>query len=335
MLQPLSPREALEIHLSKLSEEYTESTVSSHKSRLQFFIEFCDDQDIDDLNDLTGRDILQFRTWRSGHGIAKSTLKSALDTLRVYLKNAARADGVHQKLPAQMDPPTLSSDEISRDDIVDAEQAEEILEYLRTYEYASFEHVCTELIFHTAIRRGAAHAIDIGDYHQKEQYIDLVHRPETDTPLKNDGDGERPVALSDLVCKVLDDWIAENRPDVKDDYGRRPLLTTTHGRAHPNTIQTATYAVTRPCIIGQRCPHNKNPEACDWAINKNEAHHCPSTVATHALRRGALTHWLTEDWPIEQVSDRADVSPKVLKKHYDQRTKLGKMEQRRDRLSDI
>lgn len=332
-LEPLSPEDCLEIHLKRIGEDHTESTVTSHKSRLQFFIDFCEEEDIKNLNNLTGRDILRYRSWRS-EDIAKTTLKTALDTLRVYLRTAVRANAVDPRLPETMDPPTLSEDESSREQMVSQERAEEILSYLRKYDYASFDHCLMELLWHTGMRRGAAHGLDLEDLHLDEQYVEIHHRQEQGTPLKNESKGERPVAISDKVCTVIDDWIDQHRPDVTDDHGRKPLLTTTQGRAHCNTLQTAIYAVTRPCMWAD-CPHDKDPDTCSWAINRNKAHHCPSTVATHALRRGALTHWLSNDWPVEQVSDRADVSAKVLERHYDARSELSKMEQRRDRLDSI
>lgn len=340
-LQPLSPEEALELHLNMMEENYTKSTVWSHNSRLQFFINWCEMEGLDNLNDLSGRDILRYRTWRrqqNGKGdgpISEATLKTALDTLRVYLKTAAKADAVHPKLPEQIDPPSLSDRKASRDVMLDADRAQRLIDYLRKYEYASAIHLTTELLWHTGMRRGAIRSIDVDDYHPDEQYIQLTHRPDTDTPLKNKRDGERPVALSTDMCTVIDDWIAKNRRDVTDEYGREPLLTTVHGRPHKMTIQKYVYAATRPCFIGSDCPHDRNPSDCEAAMYKQDASKCPSSVSTHALRRGALTHWLSQDWQVEHVSGRADVSPTVLEKHYDQRTELEKMEQRRQSLDKI
>jgi hypothetical protein len=39
-----------------------------------------------------------------------------------------------------------------------------------------------------------------------------------------DVDGERPVALSERVVDVIEDYRRVNRPDVSDDQGRRPLI---------------------------------------------------------------------------------------------------------------
>ncbi len=153
------------------------------------------------LNNLSGRDILRYRTWRRKQNgkrdepLSDATLKTALDTLRVYLRTGVRADGVHPQLPEQIDPPSLSQEEASRDIMLDAERAQRIITYLRKYEYASRVHTCVELIWHSGMRRGAAHSLDIDDYHPDDRYLELKHHPDKGTKLKNGKDGERPVAL--------------------------------------------------------------------------------------------------------------------------------------------
>lgn len=44
---------------------------------------------------------------------------------------------------------------------------------------------------------------------------------------------------------------------------------------------------------------------------------------------------LNSDMPDRVVSDRANVSPKVIEQHYDRRIEREKMEQRRDFLDDL
>ena len=133
---------------------------------------------------------------------------------------------------------------------------------------------------------------------------------------------------------MLDDWLRERRPDVTDDHGRKPLLATSHGRIAPGTIAKYIYEVTRPCWIGNECPHDRDPDDCE-ATTVDKSSECPSSVSPHAIRRGSITHHLNSDVPETAVGDRANVSPEVLEKHYDQRSKKEKMEQRREYLDDI
>lgn len=67
---------------------------------------------------------------------------------------------------------------------------------------------------------------------------------------------------------------------------------------------------------------------CKWSA-------CPSSLSPHPFRRGSITRHLNEDVPETAVGDRANVSQDILDKHYDQRTKREKMEQRRKYLDNI
>lgn len=62
---------------------------------------------------------------------------------------------------------------------------------------------------------------------------------------------------------------------------------------------------------------------------------CDEAVSPHAIRRGSITHFLSQDVPVEIVGDRMDVSRDVLDKHYDKRSEEVKLEQRRGYLDKI
>jgi integrase len=265
--------------------------------------------------------------------LAPATEKTQMDTLRVFVEWLESIDGVTENLHTKVLSPTLSGGDNVREVMLDEERAERVLEYLRTYEYCSRPHVALELLWHTMLRVGAVHALDCEDYDPVEQSLEIVHRPESETPIKNGEDGQRFVALSAGMCEVLDDWLEHRRPEVTDDYGRSPLITTPQGRAHTTTLRGDCYRFTRPCAVSGECPHGRDVDDCP-AAQYDSASECPSSVSPHALRRGGITHALG-DWPKNAVSDRANVSEEVLNKHYDQRSEREKMEKRREYLSDF
>ncbi|WP_353617834.1 tyrosine-type recombinase/integrase [Natranaeroarchaeum aerophilus] len=328
-LEPITPERALELYLEHRRNEVAQATLRSHKSRLGHFVRWCDDQDIDNLNALTGRILYEYRIWRRNDGDLNTVSeKTQMATLRVFVKWLESIEAVSNDLHTKVQLPSLAADDNIRDAILGPERAAEILEQLRTYNYASLKHVTIALLWHTMMRRGSARAVDVGDYSPTEQYIEVFHRPATDTPIKNQEKGERLVAVSDEVCAVLDDWIADRRPEVTDEYGREPLLASPQGRIHKSTIAQYVYMLTRPCVQLDNCPHDRDIQSCE-AIERNGASKCPSSVSPHAIRRGAITHALNNDVPEKVVSDRADVGPNVLEKHYDHRSEHEKMEQRR------
>ena len=93
-LEPIDPETALELYLAATESEYAASTVRSHRSGLDFFVRWCAEHGIDNLNDLTGRQLHEFRLWRREVGdLSLATEKSQLDTLRVFVRWLGTVDG--------------------------------------------------------------------------------------------------------------------------------------------------------------------------------------------------------------------------------------------------
>jgi len=310
----------------------SESTIQSHGYRLGAFVEWCDENGIGNMNDVTGRDLHEFKVHRRDEdGLKPITLQGQLSTLRVFLDFCASVEGVPSDLSDKIILPTMSRDQETSEVTIERDRAEEVREYLKTYEYASREHAIFELMWHVGLRLGGIRSIDLDEVFLDEGYIELYHRPDDDTPLKNGYDGERPVSVSNGVCQVLGDYIEVNRVDNTDENGREPLFTTTHGRVSRNTIRDVAYRVTRPCLF-RDCPHDREPESCEAMEEPNK---CPSSVSPHPVRRGSITHQMSSDATVHEVSERVNSSPKILKKHYDERAEYDKMEQRRDKFDKL
>jgi integrase len=334
-LEPIDPETALELYIAEKETSVADATVASHKSRLSFLLRWCEERDIENLNELTGRKLQEFRLWRRNVGdLTKVSVKTQMDTLRVFVKWLESVDAVEQDLHKKVRSPDITPRENSRDVMLETEDAEAMLAYLERYEYASISHITATLLWHTMLRMGSVRALDVEDYDPGEQSLRLRHRPDTDTPLKNKREGERIIAVSNEVCLVLDDWIREQRPEVTDDHGRNPLLTTSGGRISKSSFRMQCYRMSRPCEYGQACPHDRDPTNCE-ATTSGGASKCPSSVSPHPFRRGAITHYLQSDVPETVVGDRANVTPDVIDQHYDQRSQKEKMEQRRGYLDDI
>lgn len=328
-IEQIEPEQALELYVAEAESEKAAATIRSHRSRLGHFIRYCNENSIEHLNELSPKDIYQFRIERS-ENINKVTLKTHLDTLRVFLRFCERLNAVPQDFSERVSSPTLDDGDNQRGTIIDREVAEEILEYLSKWEYASNRHVALLLMWRCGARIGAVHSLDVEDVDTDEGYIEVEHRPDSETPLKNKERGERHISISEETAGILNDYIRENRYEVTDETGREPLITTQQkSRAHKSTIRDWSYRLTRPCELGHECPHNRDPETCE-ATNHGHESKCPSSKSAHAWRRGAITHWLRNDIPVRAVSDRANVSEEVIDQHYDERSDKEKMEQRRE-----
>lgn len=204
-LDPLDPATAKEMHLEARTHELAQSTLQPHNYRLKQFVRWCDSVGLESLNDITGRYIPQPRVKRRTEDeLSITAIKGQLATLRVFLRFCASIDAVESGLDEKIILPKPTGD-LARTRMLAPKRAELVLDYLGKYHYARLEHVLLEVLWHTGLRIGAAVSLDVEDYDSDEQLFQLVHRPESGTPLKNGIGNERFVALSSRMCDLLDD----------------------------------------------------------------------------------------------------------------------------------
>lgn len=326
---------AIEMFIEHHRGERSPATLQAYRYRLSHLKRWADEQGIDSTAELTGKKLHQYRVWRrEDGGLNNVTMQTQLSTLRVFIRWLEQIDAVESGLHERILLPKVGRREDERDVMLEAEEARKLIEYLRKLEFATRVHAVVEVLWHTGMRIGALHGLDLNDYHSEEELLELRHRPDQGTRLKNGLEGERYVAIKPDVCDALDAYIKYHRHDVTDDYGRQPLFTSKYGRPSKSSIRDSIYRITRPCIYTQRCPHGREQDDCE-AMERNKASRCPSSVSPHAIRRGSITHHLSKDMPENVVGDRMNVSMDILEKHYDRRSERGKAEQRRDYLDDI
>lgn len=332
-LDPLAPAQALDMYFDRRRDELSRQSRQSHRYRLEAFVDWCDENGIYNLNDLDARDLHAYRVDRREDGLKPVTLQGQISTVRQYLRVAASLNAVPEALPEKMLLPRVGVDDQSSDKKLESGRASAILEYLDRYQYASRTHVELLLMWRTSCRRGALRALDLKHFDRDEPALELRHRPETGTPLKNGLRSERDVALLPAVAQVVADYVDGPREDTTDEHGRAPLLTTRQGRPSLTTIQNDIYSITRPCEIGEPCPHGEDPDTCE-ATEHNKASKCPSSRAPHHVRTGSITAHRDSGTPKAILSDRADVSEGILDEHYDKASQREKMRRRRRELAD-
>jgi len=328
-LEPIAPQKAVDLYLAQREDDASERTVQAHRYRLKHFVRWCGQEDLTNLNNLTGRRLYEYRLWRKDDGdLNPVSLRTQLSTLRAFVRFCESIDAVESDTHEEILLPTLDANDDVKDEMLDGERAEKIREYLERFEYASRKHVLFEIFWSTSIRMGTLHSLDLEDFRSDEQALAIRHRPDEGTSLKNGERAERIIALPERTWEVVSDWITHTRPDVTDDNGREPLITTEQGRVSQSNIRALVYHITRPCYYGKSC-------CCDEQYPYSYASKCEQSRSPHCLRKGSLTHLLKNDVPKQVVSDRADVSPDVLDKHYNKMTEEEKMEQRREYLDSM
>lgn len=332
-LQPLDPEEGVERFLNHREPALRESSLQNARTRLRYFIEWCEERGIENLNALSGREMDEFVAWRRDD-LAPITLQKQLSTIRQALEYWAGIEAVEAGLREKVHAPELPDGAAARNVTLDPDRAEAIMAYLDRHHYASRIHVVITLLWRTGMRRGGLRSLDVDDLRPDDNALVLEHRPDTGTQLKNGEAGERWVYLGPRWFQVVDDYLDNpDRHDVTDDYGRKPLLTTRYGRPTGDTIYSWVSKTTHPCEYGP-CPHDREPETCEARGADGYPSRCPSSRSPHAVRRGAITAHLNGEVAPEMVSERMDVSLDVLYDHYDARTPREKMQIRKQQLSE-
>jgi len=233
-LEPITPQEALELHIEDIDGELSPNSVRAKKYQLSKFVNWCQGEDTDEprvenLNEITGRDFTRFKNWRS-EGINKVTLRTNLSALRTFMRFCVAIDAVGPVIPRKINVPTLDTSENHNSEHIEVDEAEEILNYLNRFEYASMDHVLFKLQWTTSMRMSGLHSLDVGNFDLDERTFNVVHRPDEGTRLKNNEDGERVVTLDAETASIVADYIEYQRIPVEDEYGRQPLFSSEYGR---------------------------------------------------------------------------------------------------------
>ncbi|MFP9192764.1 tyrosine-type recombinase/integrase [Natrialbaceae archaeon A-CW1-1] len=314
----VTPNEAIEAYLTERSTELSASSIQNHRYQLKQFRLWCERVGVSQVQSIEPIHISRFRRYRSDE-INSNTMYNQLSVVRLFLRFCERMgwsgiDG-HDLSESIVLP---SRDGKARDRSISADRAGKILDELERYEYASIDHVIFALSWTAAIRIGALRSLDLKDLHLDERYIEINHRPETHTPLKNKVKSEREVNLHGWVCDILRAWISDRRFDVTDDHSREPLLTTRYGRAARSTIRRRVYRLTDCGGLHRGCDCSNRSSKCD------------KSVSPHDIRRSSITAWLDQGHDPSLLSARFDVSERVISDHYDVRSEQQKRELRRD-----
>jgi len=362
-LESVEPREAFDLWMQQ--QDVAESTAESYRYRIRPFLEFLDERTIDDLSEVTTRHIKEFEALRWSSDLQTNTLNNQFGTLRQWLDYCRDLNAVTEDVVAAIEVPDLSKEERVNTAKLVTERAQEILDDLDRYRYASREHVLFLLLWRTTARLGTIRSLDLDDLYldtddRERLRVDLEsrgyaphvvqsildeaalpflfprHSSEEGTPLKNQEGGERVINIADWVADVLRDYIRVNRDEVTDEYGRRPLLTSQKGggRLSKSAMRNWIYILTQPCEFGGPCPHDRDPEECE-AREHGHGSKCPSSRSPHKIRTGSITHHRDRGWPIPDLAEKANTSEELIEGVYDQPEQLVRGASRREHLDKL
>lgn len=154
-LDPVTPTEAVDWYLEHRRDELRIATRRTHRSALGIFLDWTDKATLTNLNDLGGRELMAFKTWRKAEpDVNTISLNGTLAVVQRFLRFWETIEAVEEGLAEKVPLPNVPPDEEVRTDIPESEAVEPIKKYYRRFEYASRRHAEFELVDEVGIRRG-------------------------------------------------------------------------------------------------------------------------------------------------------------------------------------
>lgn len=314
----LSPEEAAARWLARQRVDKSDQTVASYRYRLDRFLEWCDEAGVDSMRELDGWLLDEFEAHRRGRGVAPITLQNELSTFRLLVEYCEDLGVIEEGLHEKIKPPSIDANEERSDKRLSIDRASRLISAFRTGDQPGSygrPHAFLELAWFTAARIGGIRSLDVDDLDLDAGIISFNHRPDQGTPLKKGVDGERKVLLPDAKTATVLRRYLRDRIDVIDQYGRRPLFSTSQGRASMTTIRKACYYGTLWCRV-RDCPHGERQPECEF-WSKHSASGCPSAVNPHAIRSGSITWHRNEGWAADELADRVNATTQTIERYYD------------------
>ena len=339
-VDPITPEGAVEKFIAGEKGDLAPNTVDEYERKLEWLIDFCELNSIEDTSEFDASMLHDYRIWRRdetnvrGGSLSRKTMKDDMYVLRKFLRFLEGINAVNPGLHETVEIPSLKPGEGVRDDELPSERVESILNYLQKYEYATREHAVWVLLAATGRRPGGLRSLDCEDMHldTERPYIEFENREEDGTRLKNGDKSDTMVALRDKPAEILRDYLETNRVDIEDENGRSPVLSSPYGRLATSTIRNYVYKWSRPCMIGEDCPIDRDPSECQAMESTDHASKCPSSKPPYALRHGYISDLRRRGVSISTISDRVDASEKIIKEVYSELTEEEKLELRRAEL---
>lgn len=333
----LSPATAVEMWIDDESVRWSSATERDYLKNMRRWLLWCDSESVEEVGELSGWDVRLFKRARAddenrdGEKIAPTTLRSSMMTLKQLIDWLVSVDAVEPALSDKAADaiPVLSDEDATDDTMWPIEEARQAITFYRdsVAHRATANHALIEVFIHVGCRRGGLRALDLRDYDSGTRTLRFVNRPDTDTRLKRGNDGERAVAVSPQVSEVLDEYIARERVEKTDDYGREPLFCFRQGRPSVSTIQSRVYLATQPCVYST-CPHDEHPDECKFRA-RNHASKCKSSFSPHPLRTTSITWHRDQRVPMEKTAERVNATADTIEKYYDKADKFDRVDRRR------
>jgi site-specific recombinase XerD len=312
------------------------TTIAQYKRTIPSFIQFTEDSGVTHPGQLTTEPVDNWVDELFDTYDNDSTVLTYTKNVRAWLKWIHRRNFCDDHIYQVLNKDELGLSPTVRDEALPIPEAQALLQKLRQQRFGTAIHALLELVWNTGLRIGEVRALDLRDFSPEEETIYVRHRPETGTRIKNgsedeqtSGDGERHTTIDQEPIDALREYIRTDRKTVTDEFRRKPLFTTGRGRAARSTLRRWIYEATSCRWADQDSGDISCDGSCDPRSNV-----CPYSYYPHAIRRGAIVSHLSGGLRLDKAAGRFDVSPRVIRKHYDPREKSRRRQDRVDAVRD-
>lgn len=328
-LEEKAPADAREEYLDYKEREESKSTADTYRPRIQGFVDWCEENGIDTMNDIDSEILDDFYKYRrTERSLSESSLESYQKTLKRFIRYCGQKKRwTRRNLYQSVEVPDVSEQKRSRDDELQHSRAKKIVKHLGVYDAYRRPHLTLTLFADTGMRKCTLRSLDLDDYNSDESVLELRHRPDKGTRLKNGYDSERNIIISEYAAEVLEGYVERRRNSVTDEFGRQPLLATNQGRLCDSAIQKYVYRATQPCLLSNNCPSGRELSECEARRSNEKASQCPHSLSPHPIRRGYITQMKRNGHTPGEIRHRCDVSEGVVDAHYDARDKTERAKQ--------
>jgi len=170
-LEVISPDNAVENFIEYKQTDVRPQTLIECRRKLNHFLDFCSREEIENLNELNGRSINDYRKYRRTESssqvssLAPKTMRDDMYLFREFVQFLEHIEAVVPSLSEKVEIPKMGPKDGVRDLEIEPERVDQILTYLNKYEYATRAHVIWLFHSHTGRRPGGLYALDLDDLH--------------------------------------------------------------------------------------------------------------------------------------------------------------------------
>ena len=262
------------------------NTIQNYQRDLKLLVKFCDQQNINEWNQLANHHLRQFVTTAHRQGISGKTQQRRLSAIRTFYNYLARERRVKHNPGLSISAPKTQQ---KLPKTLDTDQVAQLLNFKGTKWHSQRDIAILELFYSSGLRLTELTSANLNDIDWQDANIRVVGK----------GSKERLLPVGTLALKALRQWVKirqqlpTKKQDIKDPSA---LFISERGR--------------------RISPRNVQSRVRKWTRHQN----IPGNVHPHMLRHSFASHLLESSGDLRAVQEllgHADIATTQIYTHLD------------------